>query len=339
MICCLLMIFATGSIAKAQTNTADSIAKVPEDMVAGIVEVRDTAFSIAEIQDMVFDVADMSGGTSVSKTAMRELRHEIAIFGGGGMSVLNYSLDKGGSRTDGTDGISGLAGISYTWNINARIGIATGLEIAGYGAKTTYDAVSNEKAYGTDRDKFYFEYKINNYIEEQSIVFFTVPVMLQYSVPLSETKKFYLSGGLKAGFPVNAKATIFPGAVNTSGRFEFEHQTYEDDAFLEEYGFFSNLRPGSLTSDIDTNISLAASLETGVQFRLYKNILLYTGAYFDLGLNNIRSTDNRDLITYQDPSILKFANILKFASVLNTEHINNVRILGAGLKVKVAFGW
>jgi hypothetical protein len=301
IICCLLLIFIAGSAAKAQTDATDSIAEVQTD-------------------------------TAARKKAVQELRHEIAVFGAGGMSVLNYSLDMNGYKLDGAGSISGLAGIAYTWNINSRTGIVTGVEIASYGAKTIYDAISLEKTYGTGRNRFDFRYAMNNYVEEQSIVFLVIPVMLQYSVPLSKTKKFYVSGGVKAGLPVKSEATIFPGAVNTSGYYYFENQTYTD---LPKYGFFLNQNPGSLKDDIDTNISLAASFESGIQFRLHKNILCYTGAYLDCGLNNIRATEDRDLISYQ----LLNPSVLKFAGVLNTPHVNNVRILGAGLKVKLAFGW
>jgi hypothetical protein len=283
---------------------------------------------------MIFPAVGIKAQTNTAndEQSVSELRHEIALYGGGGMSALNYSLDMGGSKTDGAGGISGFAGIAYTWNINYHFGIVTGLELASYGAKTTYDAISGEKMYGEGNDRLNFQYSMNNYIEEQGITFLSVPVMLQYSVPLHGTKKFYVAGGLKLELPVNPKATIFPGTVNTLGYYSFENQTYTD---LSKYGFYSNHKPGSIENDIDMSISIAASLETGVRFLLTKKILLYTGAYLDYGLNDVRSTKDKDIIAYQefDPSVLKYA------SILNTSHASKVKIFGAGLKVKVSFGW
>jgi hypothetical protein len=273
--------------------------------------------------------------TDTEKKEIREPRHEIAIFGAGGMSVINYSLNMNGSKTDGTGGISGHAGISYIWNINPNAGLVTGVEVASYGAKTTYNSISSSKDYGAGFDKFKFTYSINNYIEEQDITLVSIPVMMQYSQYISGSIKFYLLGGLKFGLPVQSEASIFPDVVNTWGDFYvYEKQIYTE---LPKYGFVSDLRPspGSITDDIDLTVLVTASLETGARFFLTKNILLYTGAYLDYGLNNIQSTKDKQLVNYQEFN----PSTLKYASVLNTSHVNKVKIFGAGLKVKVSFGW
>jgi hypothetical protein len=275
-------------------------------------------------------IAKAQTDTPNSETVIDVPRHEIGIVGGGGMSVLNYSLDMGGSKTDGTGGISGFTGISYTWNINHNLGIVTGFDMISYGAKTTYETIKNSVYYQESNiDTFY--YKMNNYIEEQSIACLSIPMMLQYSMPLSGTKKFYVSGGFKFSLPINAKATIFPGTVTTRGYRNFENQTYD----IERYGFVTNKQFASSTNDIDVRVFLSMSLETGVRFCLTDKILLYTGAYLDYGLNNIRSTKNKELLNYRELTPPE----LKLASVLNTSHINKVKTLGVGLKVKVSFGW
>jgi hypothetical protein len=263
-----------------------------------------------------------------------EPRHEISLLGGGGISALNYSLNMSGSKTDGTGGISGFAGIAYTWNINNSIGVVTGLDVMSYGAKTTYDAISVDK----DFSWFTFSYKIDNYVEEHSVTYLSIPVMFQYSVPLSGSKKFYMSGGFKVGFPIQSKATMFPGNINTWGSphdvLGHDYVT-DDNTNLSKYGFVRNETPGSITGDIDVTALLAVSLETGARFFLTKNILLYTSVYLDYGLNNIRKSRDNNLINYQELT----PAVLRYASVLNTQHVNKVKTLGAGLKVKVSFGW
>jgi hypothetical protein len=284
-------------------------------------------------------IATAQADTSNSEKATNKLRHEVGIFGGGGMSVLNYSLNMGGSKTDGASGISGFFGIAYTWNINHQFGITTGLEMISYGAKTTYESITSDpkdpnNTYNAGDDVFemLFQYTMENYVEEQTAAFFSIPVMLQYSVPLSGTKKFYMSGGLKFGLPINAKATIFPGTVTTSGYYSFQNQTYTE---LDRYGFINAKSLASTTKDIDVSVLLTASLETGMRFYLTDKILLYTGAYLDYGLNDIRSTKDKGLLNYQ----VQIPSELKHASVLNTSHVNKVKTLGVGLKVKVSFGW
>jgi hypothetical protein len=263
------------------------------------------------------------------------LRHEVAVYVAGGMSELNYSLDAKGSKTGGNSIISSLFGLGYTWNITECLGIVTGLEISNYSAKTAYDAVTDERIYGSGIDRLKFGYSMNNYIEEQDVLLLSIPAMAQYSTPLSNTIKYYLAGGLKIGLPVKSEATVFPGTVRTWGEFisyDSERQTYFDD--LPQHGFMYG-QPPSFETDIDTHISLIASIESGAQFALYSKILLYTGIYLDCGLNSIRSAKDRQLINYQEFN----PSALKYASVLNTAHVNKVRIFGAGLKVKISFGW
>jgi hypothetical protein len=273
------------------------------------------------------------------KATTGELRHELGIVGGGGMSVINYSLNMSGIKTDGTGGISGFVGISYTWNVNRNIGILTGLDLISYGAKTTYETIENNVLYQDAHiDNFY--YRMDNYIEEQSVACLSIPMMLQYSVPLSGNKKFYMSGGFKLSFPINAKATIFPGIVTTRGYINFDGQTYysDGDSDVERYGFVTNKQLASSTNDIDVNVFLSVSLETGARFYLTDKILLYTGVYLDYGLNNIRSTKHKELLYYEERTPPLYP-VLKHASVLNTSHVNDVKTLGVGLKVKVSFGW
>jgi hypothetical protein len=291
---CLLLFLTTAGVVRSQTNT-------------------DT---------------DTDTDTTNSKRPEPGIRHEISLYGGGGMSALNYSLDLRGSKTDGAGGISGHLGLAYTWNINDYFGVVTGVELSSFGAKSSYDAISGNRMYG----ECDFYYSINSYVEEQGITFISVPVMFQYSVFLSENKKFYLAGGLKLGFPVNARATLFPGAIKTQGKYDYGSEVYDD---VPEKGFYPELKPGNISVDIDNSISFAASLETGVRFLLTDKILLYTGAYLDLGLNNIRTSKDKDIIAYQELT----PAILKYASILNTAHVDKVKTFGAGLRVRVSFGW
>jgi opacity protein-like surface antigen len=280
---------------------------------------------------MIFVAGAAKAQSNADTATQKELRHEIALYGAGGMSVLNYSLDMGGSKSDINGGIGGVAGIGYTWNINYHLGIVTGLEMTVCDAKTAYENISTEQKYGSGSDKFIFKYSMQNYIEEQNIVLLSIPAMLQYSVPLTKSAKFYLSGGFKIGLPVRAEATIFPGTVATTGNFYFEKQIYDD---VPERGFYS-ASPPSISRNIDMKVAIAASLETGARFFLTENILLYAGAYLDCGLNNIRSTKNRELLNYQEYN----PSVWKYASVLNTPHVNKVKTFAAGLKVKISFGW
>jgi opacity protein-like surface antigen len=307
---CLLAVFMTGGIANAQTQD--------EAQVADTISANTTAVD--------------TDTTTVKKKYNADLRHELSIYGGAGLSVINYALDKSGSRSDGSNSVAGILGIGYTWNINDNFGVVTGVEMSRYNGKTSYDVISGDREYGTGDDRFKFSYSMRNYIEEQSTVMISIPAMAQYSAPLSDPVTFYLAAGFKFGLPVNAKATIFPGDVSTSGYYYFENQRYYDD--LPDYGF-TNSKPSSVTSDVALKVSMAMSIESGVRFSLMDNMRVYTGAYLDYGLNNIRSKHEDLLINYHELNPSAYT----YSSVLNTAHADKIKIFAVGLKLKISFGW
>jgi hypothetical protein len=310
IICCLLATFVIIGATEAQTSTDSSLSsRVDGDSV---------------ITSTPLPASQPEGSSET-------FRHEITIYGAEGVSSLNYSLDKEGGNSGENSIISGMLGVGYTWNINEYIAVVTGLEISKYGALTIYENISDERIYGTDRNRFNFKYSISKYEEKQVLMLLSIPVLAQYYIPLSGSVKFYMTGGFKLGLPVRSRATISPNTFATSGYYYFENQTYTD---LPQHGFVSGQQLNSTVTDIDMNISLAASVETGARFFLYSNILLYIGAYFDGGLNNLRTITDQLLINYQtlNPSVFRYE------SILHTNHVNKVKIFGIGLKMKISFG-
>jgi hypothetical protein len=318
------MFFATMSSVKAQDET-----KTQDETIS----LLQTFLSLP-----AQDETKTQDETIALYTEIKKFKHEVSVYGGGGISALNYKLDKGGSKTDGTNSISGVAGVSYTLSLNDHFGISTGVEVTRYGAKTTYHNFAPAgKDYGMGNSKFNFRYTIANYAEEQSITLLSIPVMLQYTMPISNSIEFYGTGGLKIGLPRRAEATIFPDIVNTYGDYYFENQIYQGGA-TEKYGFVKNATPEPIEKDIDLKTSFAISIEGGARFCLTENLFLYTGAYIDYGLNNIRTTQDLQLINHK-ASVQTQTASLEYASVLNTPFVNNVKIFGAGLKVRLSFGW
>jgi hypothetical protein len=269
---------------------------------------------------------------AATDTAPEALRHEIAIYGAEGLSILNYNLDKDGRTTGEGNEISGQLGLSYTLNINQNIGITAAIELSKYGAETLYETLSDEKIYGTNRNRFNFRYSINRYTEQQQITLLTLPLMAQYATPLSRAVKLYVAAGIKTGIPLRSEATVSPHTLNTSGYYYFENQTYTS---LPQHGFVSAQQTNATTRDIDTNIAITAAIETGARFNIYSNIIVYTSIYLDYGLNNIRSTSDQQVVNYQTLEPSEF----RYASILNTSHVDKVKIFGIGLKLKISLGW
>jgi hypothetical protein len=270
-------------------------------------------------------------------TSQGEQKHELSVYSTGGFSTIQYTLLNSGKKSSSG---GGGAGLGYTFNINPSLGIVTGLEMTTYGAEASFDNVSGDYEAGTGKNLLKFSYALKNYKERQSLTLFSIPVMARYSLPLGGggSTKFYVSGGFKFGFPVSAKADISSGSATTDGYFADESVTY---AILPTHGFASNISLPETESDIELGFSTSISLETGVSFSLTDRIGLYTGLYFDYGLNNIQKVNDKHLLEYDLKHLSEYdvANERPFLynSVLNSGLTDRINLLSIGLKVRIGF--
>jgi hypothetical protein len=256
-------------------------------------------------------------------------KHELSVYGMGGYSPLSYTLAGNGVNSGST---GGGAGLGYTLNISPSLGIALGVEMAVYGSEASFDNVQGTYTEGRDANPFDFSYSLKNYKETQSVTLFSIPVMAQYSLPLgSGSTKFYASGGLKLGFPISAKADLTSGVATTSIYGKYEDIEYVN---MKQHGLVTNESLPSASKDIDLGFSVALALEAGARFSLTDRIGLYTGVYFDYGLNSIQKVNDKHLLEYDQSNEATF----KRHSVLNTGFTDKVNLMSIGLKVRVSFG-
>jgi len=217
-------------------------------------------------------------------TESGRLKHEFSVYGTGELSNLGYKFSQG--DVSGSFGAGG--GVGYTYNISEKIGITTGFGFAQYGAKTVANAtVAGSYNYASTNpvNNFTFGYSVTGYEEKQRVTAFTIPVLVQYSLRLNGSKSFFVAGGLKFGFLTKSTASITPGNITTDIYGIYEGQPYTD---LPPHGIVTNL-PGSKTdSDINLGFATMLSLETGLRFPLSATTGLYTGLYFDYGLNDVK---------------------------------------------------
>jgi hypothetical protein len=266
-------------------------------------------------------------------------KHELSIYGLGGFSSLSYTLSDNGSKSGG---IGGGAGLGYTFNISPSLGIVMGLEMNTFTSEASFANVSEkstEYRLGTgDNNLFRFSYSLKNYKETQNVTLFSIPVMVQYSLPLGGgATKFYVSGGFKLGFPISATADLSPGSATTNGYFSDENVKYEN---LPTHGFASNISLPDSKQDLDLGFSAALALEAGLRFTLTDKIGLYTGLYFDYGLNSIQKVNDKHSLEYDLNHLSEYDRVNErpflYHSVLNTGLVDKVNLLSIGLKVKIS---
>ncbi len=274
-------------------------------------------------------------------------QHEISIDGGGGISMMFYRGDAGKEKIN----IGYAGGLSYVYFSRDRtMGFRTGLEIANY--STTLQVGNIQDAYDTydpDGEPINFRYRINDYSENISGLYLQIPLFFQFmnrGNDLISKHRFYTDVGFKVGIPVNADLKVTSMNMTSSGYYYNYENEISMPAFMG-YGTFDVA--GTAPSKIKLGVSITASLEVGMRWHLFHNMLfLYTGLYCDYGLVNlipvsssISDGERTHLIQYnpEDPTAFT-SNSLFFAKEVTPlgETVNIVKRvspLAAGLRIRI----
>jgi hypothetical protein len=254
--------------------------------------------------------------------------HELSVSVSGGISNFVYSLDEGSHSS----GFGGGLDVGYSYNVKRWLAIVTGFGVSLYNSKLNMDKCSeNYTGYDNAGDEFTLNYSVAGYSEQQNAVLFTIPVMARYSTSLGKgALRYYAAGGLKLGIPISATASINAKTVTTSGYYVFEYGEYTD---LPKYGFVNGAAGDKTDFKIKLGFVALLALETGIRFPVgYKKDLM-TGIYLDYSPGNISQSHNRHVLEYQPLYPSKYV----YNSVINTNLLNKVHLISAGLKVGLSF--
>ncbi len=248
-------------------------------------------------------------------------KHEVSVYGGGGLSTLDYKVRLGHKSR----GAGGEFGVGYSYKLSNVVRVNTGVELALYAGKLrqynfNYNQTGVIDNYGTNPSGYEYEYysSVKNYEEKNTSMFVNIPVMAQFSL-LED--KVYLAGGIKIGIPVSGKAKSTTNKFVNNAYFP-ELDNWADNQEFMSLGTFQN---GSYESDYDLKMAYILSLEAGYKWKLNEGMSLYTGAYFDYGLNNIQDNSGKSFV-----NLNKNANGVDFTteSMLNSNYMLGDKDLG-----------
>jgi len=248
--------------------------------------------------------------------------HEFSVNGGGGMSTINYKLLSGDKQL----GFGAEFGVGYTCIFTKTIGIRIGADIALLsGSANLYDAtVVTRNLTDNEGDRFNLHSTLSQYKESQNATFLNIPVMAQFQT--GENHKLYALAGAKIGIPISSKFKVSDATITNEAYYpDFDNWLKKQE--FAGYGTFKNI---SSEGKPNFTISAALALEAGMKWKIGKSLAVYTGAYFDYGLNNIAPKNER-YINYNasDP-----ANFTTNSALVQSEKVN---LIAAGLKVRLAF--
>ena len=252
-------------------------------------------------------------------------KHEYSLYGTVGMSFLNYNLYNNGLTNDS---YSSMLGAGYSFNFNSLLALTTGLEYSNWKGEASYKILNDQyfiPDYRIDpAARINYEYSIANYREKQSLTMLVIPVMLRLKTALDKSASLYIAGGLKLGIPVSAKADIAGNLISSSGHYEYEDVRYTR---LPQHNFFSGRDIQSHTSEIKMHMAAMLALDAGMRFAI-KRALIYTGLYFDYSLNDLKKSNDKYPLQFNESSVGS-------ESLLNSPHANKLKTMSVGIKMGI----
>lgn len=271
--------------------------------------------------------------------AQNQSKHEISVAGGFGLSSLDFSID----NTDRSDKAGGFIGVGYNYFINSNFSINTGMEVTFYSSDFSMKSFTDSYKANDMEDDFLFNTSVANYKEEQSTTFINIPIMGQYQIPVMGDHKFYGALGAKIGIPVTATYKTSGATFETSGYYPDLGLVLDDQPQLG----FDKFNGKRVKEDLDFKVAYMLAIEAGMKWALSSSLSLYTGAYFDYGLNDIRDKKSEKFLVYEPPYTGTKAEDFKLNSMLHSQYTigsgdpksisDKVIPFALGVKVKLAF--
>jgi len=269
---------------------------------------------------------------SASAQRMQKPKNELSIDVGGGWAAfhLQPSVDNassGGYSVDAGGGFTGFLSPHWGLHVGAGIGIFNVKNKVNQFSFITNDQVDCE---GYLNDLYT---TLNEYKETHQAFFLRIPLMLQFQTKMGQSfhwKKqqkvgYYAMAGVKAQFLVNYRYTA-------------EIASLYNKAYYPDFNNWIDLQPAlglgafdgnSASGKLDFNILAMLALETGAKWRLNDHIFLYTGIYFDYGLNDPTQKSRKPYSNYNTPEELENLTLLAYT--------DRMHLMEAGIKLRFAF--
>ena len=279
------------------------------------------------------------GGTATMFS--QQSKHEFSVYGGGGLSTLNYKVTTGEHKA----GLGGQFGLGYHYFFSPEWGVGTGAELAFFNAKyNTKNLNIYQMTADIDDVLFLFRSDVSGFEEKQRAILLQIPLMLQFQT--GGNRQFYVAAGGKVGIPLQVKYNN-TASYSNSGYYLHENALYDTQEFLG-FGNFPNKKSAG---DLDFKTVFFLSAEAGVKWKLSDGLSLYTGVYMDYGLNKQSIATQSSIVEYNkaNPSDFKVNSILTYAPRADSycwhsrstssplPAPDKIRPVAVGIKLRLAF--
>jgi hypothetical protein len=270
-------------------------------------------------------------GLNTLNLSAQKAPNEVSLFFGGGYYTYCFQpLTKDVSSI----GFGGDAGVGYTAFFGKQFGIHTGVGFGLFNIKNNVKSFYTLTPEEEDCEGYLFDLHttLNAYKETHRTMFLHVPLMFQFQTKQNQSTNW--KKGKRAAYYVMAGAKAF---LLLNYRYTAEVESMQNAAYYPEfdnwiYNFptmgIGDFEGSSVDGTLKINFLAMFAFETGIKWRVGKNVYLYTGAFFDCGLHDPIQKNRTPYSAYKYPEDLTDLTLLDFAKKAN--------LMAAGIKIRLA---
>ena len=257
---------------------------------------------------------------------------ELSVYGGGGLSFFCYQSTM--SKTTSL-GYNWDIGVGFTTFMSEQWGFHLGVGMGQFNVTNRVKDLNNPeppRLIDIQGHQYDLYSTLSGYSETQKTLLMELPLMFQFQTRIknawnwkkSQKQSFYAMAGaklfllFKRDYDVQVK-TLFNKAY---------YPEAENWAATQTFVGLGKFSGSDVAGNLGIGVIAAISVETGIKWRLSEKLNLYTGVYFDCGLNDPTKKLRKEVGTYNSPESLESLSLLSF--------YKNAFLMGAGVKLRLA---
>ncbi len=258
---------------------------------------------------------------------------------GAGWSTIGYSLTDGSN----TGAAHFSAHVGYSYFFNRYVGLGFGVDFARYGASAYYGNTlftwGGDGVFDSDGEAYTHRTQLDHWRETQSLYAVSVPLVVQFAVPINRSLQFMADVGVRYAHFV-ASGYSASGNITHTGYYPKWQLTLDN---MPPYGFYttSDFSASGKLNNKPFSINLMAKF--GIVVPLNKRWDLTAKAYLDYGLTRaLDLEENAQPLGFRNDregmaEIHSFMN--DYSTVLATNQVNGGRanVLAVGVEIGVRF--
>jgi len=269
---------------------------------------------------------------SVLSTSGQKNQHEYSISCGGGVSAFFYQPHV---KNSNSIGFYGDAAVGFTGFFSPQWGIHTGLGLGLNNVSVKVKELNTITPKQIDRNNFPFDLytTLHDYQENHQIISLYIPLMLQFQTAQEQNRNwtkgkkagYYVMGGVKALLLVSNKHEAKVKSLYNAAYYP----EFDNWAATQIFAGLSKFDGNNTDGNLKLNAMISFAFETGLKWRIGKNTFLYSGVFFDCGLND-PFKNNR-----QPFSLYIYAEKLEHFTLLSIS--KRMHLINTGIKLRLAF--